>query len=111
MDTLQMLVREHPAALSISNHNDSLPLHCALEVSGPETTDALKLLLAVAPLTAKQQDGRGLLPLHLAVLRPKVSIELVQLLLQLHPEGAKHSSHTGAWLPLHCAVCRPNPNK
>ena len=84
MDTLQMLVREHPAALSISNHNDSLPLHCALEVSGPETTDALKLLLAVAPLTAKQQDGRGLLPLH---------------------------SHTGAWLPLHCAVCRPNPNK
>lgn len=49
-------------------------------------------------------DSYGFYPIHLACLKKKVPIEVIESLIELHPQSVKQKTEVGGRLPLHCAV-------
>ena len=79
---------------------------------------ALRAALASDAAAAREADADGWLPLHVAAYDASGSaypdevaqtVEVLQLLLKAHPEGAATPERSNGWLPLHLAAIHRSP--
>jgi ankyrin repeat protein len=87
LEVVQLLLASEASAASVKNHNESLPLHEAIEIVKPEATEVLFTLLSAYSRAASAPNAKGWLPLHLAVHRMKPCFRLINMLLDIFPEG------------------------
>lgn len=104
--TIKCLLEADPTAASLKSHSDALPIHDALEAASANCAEALLYLIESYPACASTMNGKGWLPLHIAVSRPKPVLSVIQKLIELYPKGVTVPTTQGLYLPLHCAVCR-----
>lgn len=98
---VQAVVDAAPAALSMRDVAECVPLHYACE-NGAHA-DVIRCLLTACPNAAAIRTRKNDTALTLAC-AANHSVESVQLLLQANPSAALHANDYG-FLPLHC-VCR-----
>ena len=85
LETVQLLLKLHPAALRHRDKQSNLPLHLALLYRAPH--DVIEFLLEAWPESIAQPDGKARLPLHLATIATH-DPPTISLLLSLYPAAA-----------------------
>lgn len=100
-----MLLNECPVAASVHDGAGDFAIHLALKYSVP--SEIVQSLLAIAPQTAREQDGEGNTALYISLLKKNVyrvtRFSIVQKLLWLHPSAAGIVDEWGC-TPLHTAM-------
>jgi len=86
-----------------------LPLHVACCLDPP--VDAVQALLKADSEAILLQDANGRLPLHLACDVNRASPEVIEVLLEAHPEGSEVKENQFGFLPLHAACCKSDNAK
>ena len=107
IEILQRVINACPDCLRRANKFGMLPIHKAMGAFSTEKS--LKGIRTIAEeyvegLSVRSLDGQ--LPLHLALVSPKIySFSLVELLVELHPDALTCPDDYGQF-PLHKAACK-----
>jgi ankyrin repeat protein len=108
LEVVRFLIdQEPPANRSALQLVGSLPLHVA--ASHVDTPLAMEPVVERWPESVRQRDGDGSLPIHLAVARREVPLEVVQYLVERDPGSVRLCDRRG-FLPLHLAVSYAEPS-
>ena len=111
LDLIQALVEIHPDAMEMYDQDGYWPLHYVVAAvrgrKGGRTVNraVVELLIQQGPLALLQtaRNERRAIPLHLAVENAAITVEVVDLLLQVFPETIHYQDANGR-LPIECAV-------
>lgn len=87
LNTVQ-LVQDYPDYIRHMNHG-TLPLHIAVAATGIDHAGRVKALLNAFPEAAKVLDGRGLLPVQIALIH-RAEWEVVKLLVDAFPPALQY---------------------
>jgi len=118
---VEFLIEKHPEAVQIAYHDGKLPIHVACMYGAP--SHIIQLLMdhyrgeAIHVCGLRVADNDGRIPLHCfarkgrtwPILGP-ISLETVQLLLEIDPEGVRVRDNAGR-LPLHSMCMREFENR
>jgi len=107
-DVVKYLVETNPSSLKVKDEADQTPLHIAC-LNENITARTVKLILEAWPDSIHQRINGSALPIHcLCYLQTqmidKVAIDILQLLLEAHPESLSETVDDDGELPLHCAA-------
>lgn len=98
------LLRAYPGAAADEGSNGSRPLHWAIH--DVASAAVVATVLAANPSAVSQSNSYGMLPLH--YVRAGTPLEVVTMLLEVYPAGAR-AIDTDGHLPLHQAVYHGAP--
>jgi ankyrin repeat protein len=104
VDVLRLLISANPAAVSTANDVGMLPLHMAC-FPRRNTTEIVKIveeLLLVYPDGVHVENSEMFLPVHIAA--QYSTVDVLKLLINLHPESVTTVASDGSGTPLHRAI-------
>lgn len=101
---LELLIKEAPDVLLLTNKLGETPLHLALQQTRNE--DVVELLLRCEPKAIRVRDKHGDLPIHVAA-RSGCSIHIGKDLLELWPESI-HETNGSSLTPMVLAIQHGN---
>ena len=108
---IQELIQEFPAALTMRDEDQKVPIACAFQNDAANAPDIFRILLQAAPQTATEPDNKGRFLLHQFLYynsRQNLgSEEMVSIMLDAFPDVVNIADNAG-WLPIHLAAltCR-----
>ena len=105
-EIIRCLLEYFPDAASAANNKGSLPLHFACWNKNM-TVNIIQLIIDAAPDSVRSANNEGQMPLHILCRNDKLdgaaAIQILKLLLDKHPDAARHSSNNYGRLPIHTA--------
>ena len=111
ISVIQELIREFPAALTMRDAYQRMPVACAFQNNSADALDIFRILIAAAPQTAREPDNKGRFLLHQCLNSGSKenldSEEMVSITLEAFPDAVNIADNDG-WLPIHLAAltCR-----
>ena len=106
-EVIKLLVQAKPKTLEMKDSNKYTPLHIACS-NKSVTFEIVKYLIDIYPHAAREIDDKEEMPLNIicssvSKVPNKTAIEILKLLLTVHPDGLRHGNYDGE-CPFHDAV-------